>query len=255
MHQPTPNPFGDFPYQSAGPEEIVRAELVPEDKTDPGERISILYLMVWTAGSAVILAFYRQAMTLTTTSAPPTWLQAVTGIAGAPIQGACVASLLLVLWRRFKGGRPFPKEPGHWLLVIPGITTLMSWSLWLIVRQLMERRIYTFVIFYRLPVLVIFSILAVFVITKLRAEPKWRAMFVVWLAANYTTFFLSCLGGVGVSSIEPVINGFISLAFLIPTLLDLRDRRRRDHLHYAGVAARIGNAGMSAIQCLTMYLR
>src|SRR5438874_240644 len=104
MHQPIPNPFGEFPYQSVGPEEIVRAELVPEDTTDPGERISILYLMVWTAGSAVILAFYRQAMTLTTRSAPPTWLQAVTGLAAAPIQGACIGSLMLVTACSHVGG-------------------------------------------------------------------------------------------------------------------------------------------------------
>jgi hypothetical protein len=118
----------------------------------------------------------------------------------------------------------------------------------------MEQGIYVYVIFYRLPVLLIFSILAVFALTKLRAEPRWRAMFVVWLAANWAGPFLGCFGGFGMgrSTIEPVINGFVSLAFLIPTLLDVKEGRRRDSLHYAGIAVRLGTAGTAVLQFLSV---
>jgi|GEM_PF-5741046 len=257
MPQPATNPFGDPSYQPGRPDEVVKAELVPANPNDQGERISILYLMVWTACTAVILSLYRQSMTLVNDTEDTTWLQAMTGLVGAPIQGACVASLLLVLWRRFKGGRPFPKQPGHWLLVIPGITSLVGWSLWLVVQQFIEEDYYTYILFQRLPLLVLFSVLAVYAITKLRAEPRWRVMFIVWLAVNFVVMFFSCcLGGLenGTGIIESIVNMAIMLGFLIPTLLDVRDRTPRDHLHYAGIAARIGNAGMMVIQLLTMLM-
>lgn len=257
MHPSFPNPFADLPYQPAGHEELVKAELVPEDTAGPGERLSILHLMVWTGCTALILAFYRQSMNLPDSPTNPVWLRVVTALVGAPIQGACVASLLLVLWRKFKGGRPFPRQPGHWLLIIPGVVALFSWPWWLVIVPFLQRGVWVYLIFYRIPLLVLFCGLALFSIGRLRSEPRWRAMFTVWLLANLVAPLLGCIGPgmmVGRGIVEPLLGMVVGLGFLVPAMQDHSQGIRRDHFHYAGVACRVANVGMGIIQLLRMFL-
>jgi hypothetical protein len=257
MHPSPPNPFGDLPYRPAGQEELVKAELVPEETAGPGERLSILHLMVWTACTALILAFYRQSMSLPESSINPAWLRVVTALVGAPIQGACVASLLLVLWRKAKGGRPFPRQPGHWLLVIPGVVTLLSWPWWMLILLVMNSNMSVYVFFYRIPLLVLFCGLAVFAIGRLRSEPRWRAMFTVWLLANLVAPMLGCIGpGMmgGRGTLEPLLGTVVGLGFLVPAIQDHSQGIRRDHFHYAGVACRVANVGMGIIQLVRVFL-
>jgi hypothetical protein len=256
MPQSSPNPFGDFPNQPAGQEEVVKAELVPEGKADPGERISILYLMVWTACTAVILAFYRQAMAVPTSPPIPAWVQVLPALISSPIQGACVASLLLLIWRKVRGGPAFPRQPGHWLLVVPGALAVISWPSWLFVQPYLQLGPHIYLLFYRLPLLVLFFALVISAVNSMEAEPRWRAMFIVWLAANLIGPVTTCIGGYGFGTIavEPIIGVVVGLAFLVPMIQDRRLGVQRDQLHYAGVMARIAQVGMTVIQLVTMFL-
>jgi len=272
------NPFGDLPDPpryapppyATGPfsAEIVKAELAEAGPPDPGERISILYLMVWTAGSAVILTFYRLSMSqregLPASTANPDWLQAAYALLMSPLQGAGVAALGLMMWRRFRGGRPFPRQPGHWLLVITGLMALLNWPVYLVMYGLFQNGRSAYMAFYRVPLMLIFYGLIAYAMTKMPGEPRWRKMFLIWIFANVVTLLnLCCFGSVGYSSYSGYLWGrtpdlcigvAVSLAFMITGILDKAAGAKRDQLHWAGVACRIAMICQVAIEIVRMCL-
>ena len=269
------NPFGDLPDPPrplpTGPwaGEIVKAELSESGPPDPGERISILYLMVWTAGSAVILAFYRQSMSQTTgqESSPlnPPWMQTIWALQMSPLQGAGVGAVGLMVWRRFSGGRPFPRQPGHWLLVISGITSLLSWPIYIISHQLFQLGSASYLMFYRLPLMFAFYAVAAYAMAKMPGERRWRWMFLIWILANMVGLLAMCCFGTfirtGYSSPISVmrladlsIGVLVPLAFLITGILDKVSGAKRDPLHWAGVACRVAMIGQVGIEVVRMFL-
>jgi hypothetical protein len=112
-------------------------------------------------------------------------------------------------------------------------------------------------LFYRIPLLVLFSFLALVAIRSMSAEPRWRAMFIVWLVANLISPLLGCLGGFGLlpSAVESIVGVVVGLGFLVPAMQDRRLGVKRDQLHFAGVAGRIANVGMAVVQLLMVSLR
>ena len=276
MSAASSNPFGDLPDPPhslpTGPwaGEIVKAEDVESGPPDPGERISILYLMIWTAGSAVILAFYRQAMSQTTgqESSPlnPSWLQTISALLMSPLQGAGVAAVGLMVWRKFSGGRSFPNQPGHWLLVISGVTSLLSWPVYIISHQLFQHSSASYLMFYRLPLMFAFYAVAAYAMAKMPGENRWRKMFLVWILANMVALLgMCCFSGsfirTSYSSPFPMIRlvdlsigVLVPLAFLITGILDKVSGAKRDHLHWAGVACRVAMIGQVGIEIVRMFL-
>jgi hypothetical protein len=267
MTSPGSNPFGDLPDPPrsvpTGPwlSEIVKAELVETGPPDPGERISILYLMVWTAGSAVILAFYRQSMSQTTgpESSPmnPPWLQTMYALLMSPLQGAGVASVGLMVWRKIFGGRAFPRQPGHWLLVISGLTSLINWPVYLVVHKLFEGGYSNYLLFYRIPLMIVFCLLAVYAMTRLTGEPRWRKMFLIWIIANTLPVFGHCCLESMLSSnwwVYTIVGVVLPLAFLITAILDRAAGCKRDPLHWAGVACRIAMVWQVVIEVICLFL-
>lgn len=266
MPPPSSNPFGELPDSSFSPQgEIVKAELASSGSPDPGERISILYLMVWTAGSAVILAFYRQsiAQSQDEPSSPmnPVWLQTVSALLMSPVQGAGVAAVGLMVWRMVGGGRPFPKHPGHWILVISGLTALISWPLWLVTRDLIKGGnpgLYLFI--YRLPVMVAFLGLCCYAVAKMPTEVLWRRMFLIWMLGNVVPTLFFCMMFVDLSGYrwarlpDLFISTALALAFLVTGLLDRTSGVPRDHLHWAGVGCRMAYLGFVVIEVVRMCL-
>jgi hypothetical protein len=273
MSAPSSNPFSDLPDPQRSfppeqwPSQIVKAELAESGPPDPGERISILYLMVWTAGSAVILAFYRQSMSLTQgqPASPfnPTWLQTAYAVLMSPLQGAGVAAVGLMMWRRFRGGPPFPRQPGHWLLVISGVTALLSWPVYLITHQLFQNGRSAYLVFYLVPLMFVFYALAAYAMTKMPGEPRWRKMFLIWILANVVILLgMCCFGNFGYVNYgnwwgrfpDLLIGVAVPLAFLITGILDKAVSAKRDHLHWAGVACRVAMIGQVAIEIVRMCL-
>lgn len=264
MSPSSSNPFGDRPDPPPPfPEEIVRAELVPEGPPDPGERLSILHLMVWTAGSAVILAFYRNTMSQAEDNPSPMnppWLQAMTALLVSPLQGAGVAAVGLMFWRRFSGGRPFPKEPGHWLLVIAGAIALLTWPANLIIREFFRSSFEAYLLIYRLPLMVVFCVMAGYAVAKMPREALWRKMFLIWIVANIVPLFFLCVAYAEYSSYrwtripDLLIGVALPLAFLVTGILDRAGGARRDSLHWAGVVCRVAYLGHVAIEIVRMFL-
>ena len=265
MTSPTSHPFGDRPDpppvygMGTLSHDVVKAELVQPGRPDPGERISILYLMVWTAGSALILTFFRQTLDQPTAPNNPPWLQAITALLISPLQGAGVAALGLAIWRKLKLGRPFPVQPGHRLLVIGGIMAIVSWPLYLTVHSFFPHGLAFYLAFYRLPLLVLFCVITSIALSQMKGEERWQGMFLLWIGGNILGFLVvsSAVGGAMSfrwAAAEMYIVAAMNLAFLIPAILDVRTGCKRDQLHRFGVACRVANIGMFVISLIRMFL-
>ncbi len=120
-----------------GPNES-RPELIGENPFGPPAPppLRIAHLMLWTAGSAVILAMYRGIFDEIEPSVPHAirLILTVSLLLGSMICGAAISSVAVFLYRRFTKGPPFPVQPGHWLLLILGVVELVTLPAWRLLR-------------------------------------------------------------------------------------------------------------------------
>jgi hypothetical protein len=100
------------------------AEASPIDPP-PRNRLTIAFLMLWTLGSAIVLACNR--------ALEDPQLGNQLGLAYslylmcyAIAQGVAVASVPLFIARRMTRQGGFPTQPGHWILLIRGLT-MLAW--------------------------------------------------------------------------------------------------------------------------------
>jgi hypothetical protein len=175
----------------------------------------------------------------------------------SPLQGAGVASIGLMVWRRVFGGRPFPRQPGHWLLVISGLTSLINWPLFLIAYHLFQSGRANYLIYYRIPTMIVFCLITAYAMSRLTGEPRWRRMFLIWILVNLLPIIGYCCLDSIISSnwwIYTSVGVVIPLAFLITAILDKAAGARRDPLHWAGVASRIAMVGQVVIEVIRLFL-
>src|SRR5262245_30082469 len=89
--------------------------------------------MLWTLGSAVILAFYRatelqQNELQQNTEGSLAALMQINALFYSLLLGAEVGGLVLYVWRRIHGIAGFPTQPGHWILLVEGASALLVWT-------------------------------------------------------------------------------------------------------------------------------
>jgi hypothetical protein len=101
---------------------------------EPGIRLSIAILLLWTACTAFVLAAFRPALVEpplvfdgpndpARMSGPPLLAMQIAVVTLAALCGAAIASLPLGMWKCTSRPR-FPTQPGHWLLICSGGVTL-----------------------------------------------------------------------------------------------------------------------------------
>jgi hypothetical protein len=101
-----------------------------ETLPDSRNRLTIGHLMLWMATTSVLLAIGQSD--LATAGLSPERLEAmrvkvlVGSLAFAPLNGLTIAAVVVLLYRRFVSHRPFPTEPGHWLLLVLGGNMALS---------------------------------------------------------------------------------------------------------------------------------
>jgi hypothetical protein len=102
--------------------------MVPEELQPPRNRLSIAHLMLWTLGSAIILAGFRAfANQPQQDQGRLGTILSVFYLAYCLPLGAQVGSVAIWLLQRWRTERRFPTQPGHWLLLVEGISGLLSW--------------------------------------------------------------------------------------------------------------------------------
>jgi hypothetical protein len=93
------------------------------------QKLAIVHFLGWTLGVAVVLGIYR---------AINVWTAWLNNEANEPVEmswrelgyglayGTAVSGLGLYVWRWWRGSSAGPSQPGHWLLVIGGITLVID---------------------------------------------------------------------------------------------------------------------------------
>lgn len=117
------SPFGD--QTAATGEARLPQEDLPEGTWPRQPRLQIIHLLLWTAGTAVVLGAWRgPANELPAELDLIRVLSMIQFFTVAPLLGAGVASLGVWAYRASRG-IPFPFHPGHWVLVTLGLETLL----------------------------------------------------------------------------------------------------------------------------------
>ena len=98
-----------------------------ENTLPPQPRLQIIHLLLWTAGTALVLATWRHGVdAYQEYPSAIRLLMLVQLVFHGPLEGAAVASLGVWAYRARKG-IPFPVSPGEWTLVVYGVKAV-AWA-------------------------------------------------------------------------------------------------------------------------------
>lgn len=108
----------------------IEASIAPDGESpfgpSPQPRLGIIHIMLWTAGSAMILAMYRAMVDFDDMPEQARAQWYVMQIGYSIAYGAALAGAILFAYRRLTKGTPFPVLPGHWLLLTWGLVFIAS---------------------------------------------------------------------------------------------------------------------------------
>lgn len=193
--------------------------------------MGVVSLLIWTAGIGAYLAVVRG---LAPQQPRPPGMLGVCALALGV--GTAWAGLVILAWRAAQGARG-PVEPGHWLLALVGTGSLVDVLLRIAPEALFAR-----------PDLVLNAIVCwLFVLPLLsqRLPTRWKGFFLLIVMLYAAPLLLGCFGMLGLQQMtahprlaaalnfaaEPVAAG----SLITTCVLDRRDGRRQDWLHWCGV--------------------
>ena len=222
--------------------------------------IGIVHILVWTACTAVLMAVYRWFNFAGEMPGVHAIFYTVTQVPYSIIYGASLGGLILFVYRRLFGGAPFPIQPGHWLLLFAGIICLGSMSMAALFKVASE---WTDIIgrgntLMGVRMLVIQCTQAAFLawtVWQFRGELYWRLHFWARLAVCIVgaMIWLPFLAYQDLYGVFALTRGLDSCSIFVwgvwlvaAAVADLAKAKRRDWLHWLGVAVSLG--------AVTMYL-
>lgn len=215
----------------------------------PARRLSIAHLLLWMAGTAATLAFFREQFASPEDSRSIRLIQQAYAFLLAPFCGAALASLPLAAWDWCAGRRSFPCQPGHWLLVVHGVGFFALAGAVLRISIPREISSYDEVIWYvslREVIHLLPTFFVALVPTLLVGGRRWRWMFSLMTAgyglaggfyAARLLFGHVPLYEVGTSFLW-ILQTLSIFALVICVLGDRQAARHRDYLHTTGVVVR-----------------
>jgi hypothetical protein len=229
----------------------------------PGIRLSIAHLMLWTLGSAIILACFR-AMSSRQEELPDAVLrlQPFYHLGYSLTLGAQFGSVLLFAARRIRGLGGFPAQPGHWLLLVEGVSAILilgGYGLYLLQEGPEGHSMFSYFV-WQLPNLAACTFGYILAFTRTERGSPWRyglgiaglihglQLFLVALSA--WTFFLIVNGSSWYSDWELPPNGVglaLAITVLLASLADWKRHAERDILHWAGIATFVGNVALQLV--------
>lgn len=224
-------------------------------ETDGGLRVAraqlgIAHVLVWTAGSALILAGFQAVPVSEEMPDALRNFQHVQRVLAALVYGAAVGGALIVMVSRV---RPTAQrlEPGHWLIAIAGIWILAVFTRWLLVTSLMDVSTHNLqAVVFNLTetvLLIAAAIVYALVVVTRRDYDGWRVVFALFAIFNMLLIPLHVATAIAVwQMMSPYFWDvawtakalFSVLGLLILGIvagIDVRKERPRDGLHWAGV--------------------
>jgi hypothetical protein len=214
--------------------------------------LGIIHLLAWTAATAVLLKFSMAMEMIQDTggsSMPPSMrvFQQIFGFIYSTAFAAGIVGTCIVL--RAKMSRlPGRLQPGHWLLLIATVSSLLSLARWAF--YVLAETTGLVGSFSPSWILVLFGLEEIIcsgmyfgATLACRAAKRWKVCFAVLAAVNFMRGVLS-VGSVLLDSPSwaisfsslPLGSMIVGLVLLLAVLVDLRRGPRRDWLHWLGVA-------------------
>jgi hypothetical protein len=230
----------------------------PSDASPP-IRLSIGHLMLWTLGSAVILGCFR-AFDSGREYLPErvALVQPFYHLGYSLTLGAQVGSVLLFVLMRFSGKRGFPSQPGHWLLLIEGISAILmlgGYGVFLLIDNREFPGLYVYFSL-QIPNLAVCTALYVLAFVKTAKQSPWRyaiaiaalihaiqlVLCVITILSEFVERSSSRWPGLGIWELPRSLTAVVlGLAILVASLLDWRNHVQRDVLHWTGLTALVAN--------------
>jgi hypothetical protein len=104
---------------------------VPKSSISCAAQFSLSHLFAWIGATCAVFAFQQWRLNTGETRDDELfrWYFNIQLCFVGPLDGACYAALVLIPLRRFRVMPPFPQEPGHWFLVVRGVSLLLSDSI------------------------------------------------------------------------------------------------------------------------------
>lgn len=236
---------------------ILAAAMTSAATEPPRIRLSILHLMLWTLGSALILACFR-ALGSPSEELPKeiAELQPFYHLAYSLTLGAQVGSVLLFAVRRLNRQFGFPAQPGHWLLLVEGISAMLmlaGYGLFLLCFDAESANVYLFFAL-QIPNVMASAIGYGLAFTRTALDSPWRPS----LGTIAVIYCLQmCLYAVSACMLSWPMNGgtwhriwelpqnclglALGVAVLGGSFADWRNHAERDFLHWAGIVTFVGN--------------
>jgi hypothetical protein len=247
-------PDGSAPTHSSPSDDELVIEIVSPDVTPPDPQLSIAHLMIWTALSGAMMAFYNLIMSVqrTASGSEDNWMNSPIGFAlrtvWAMAAGANLGGVLLLFARRWRG-QAFPAQPGEWLIVMQGIGCIFGMLLNLgnsVIGYLeLLKLTWVYLVLHLIGQLVniVEYLLPAFLCKDNGAWRRffWVATIVAFLSAGvalvsilaHDLFFRVNEAGL----VRWIPLGICAVAFLLAVVNDLRRRIQRGWVHWVGVVA------------------
>jgi len=160
-----------------------------------------------------------------------------------PVLGAGLAALAIATWRLLRYEPDFPTQPGHWILMIVGMCTVVAMELHLIYRVRLDGFGSNFI---RTPLFVFFCVTFLLPVITLAvayyrvAEPlRWKRVFAI-AGGSLGLFFGGCCAFPleAPSAAELIMLAIIyatPISMVVAAVLDIRSGRTYDVFHWVGV--------------------
>ena len=229
-------------------------------------RLGIIHIMLWTLGSAMILAVYRALVDFANMPEQARVQWYVLQIGYSTVYGAALASVFLFAYRRLAKGAAFPVLPGHWLLLAQGIVFTVSFAGHVAASVIRNRFDSLSPAIYGLGQWSAHSVAVVVVlvaIIRLNDFAYWRVYF--WASLVHQAIRSSvCLVGVLPGTwyfvfllqrwIYAIGATVLVIWLLIVVARDWRRAVRRDWLHWTGVIVTLSGPVLFVIQIVSSML-
>ena len=210
--------------------------------------LTIGHIMAWTMGTALLLVFFKINRSMY--GELDSHIRAtISGqyIAHCLIQGPAVAFLGVFLVRKIRGGAPLPVEPGHWMLLVGGVSAVFGLLVNLIRYQIQGFAFDSWLYFTF--VYVPSFILLILAIRAKRSKRLWRVFFAVSIVQSIFQILIPLtirVLPIQAYSVMSFVFFFLPMFILISAIIDDRiNKRRRDWIHWVGVMVQAASVVLS----------
>lgn len=239
---------------------------LPLEPSGPAQRLGIMHLMLWTLCSAVYLTAMRGIHTLMSDmEGVYATHQEASSLAQGIVSGAVLAGALSMTLARVRRGPPLLCQPGHWLLLVAAIFTLIIMATMIVLLTLDQQIFSSHWYFFVLGAEFLIPPLGYAIAAKCEQTLRWRILFAILatLTLTQSLFYI----GIGLSGgvIHPMISSWFGIAtslwmlgtpilalmILLVSIVERIGRQRRDWLHWLGVITFTATASLAIVQMMT----